>query len=138
MVKKGDAICPVAALTGFPAIRGQTLGPLFKFQDGSPLSKDRFIHIVHAALSNLGYDPSIYAGHSFRIGAATTATERGIEDSTIKVLHRWKSEAFQSYSKIPRSKLALLSAVLVRCLQTDSHNIRQVAIGYHGAGSYTP
>ena len=41
---------------------------------------------MRSALSVLGYDYTTYAGHSFRIGAATTAAERGIEESLIKIL----------------------------------------------------
>lgn len=107
--KTGDAICPVAAITAYLAIRGHAHGPLFQFKDNSP---DWFIQHIRTALSSLGYDPAIYAGHSFRIGAATTVAECGIEDSTIKALGRWKSDAFQSYVKIPRAKLASLAPVL--------------------------
>ena len=99
--KTGDDICPVAALTAYLATQDRGDGPLFQFKDRTPLTKDRFIHHVRAALSSAGYNPSLYAGHSFRIGAATTAAERGIEDSTIKALGRWKSEAYQTYIRIP-------------------------------------
>ena len=44
-----------------------------------------FIKHVRATLTNLRYDAKAYAGHSFQIGAATTAAERGIEDSTISI-----------------------------------------------------
>lgn len=93
-------------------MRGFADSPLFQFKDQTPLTKDKFIQHVRAALSAAGYDPSHYAGHSFRIGAATTAAERGIEDSTIKALGRWKSEAFQTYIKMPRDKLASIASIL--------------------------
>ena len=35
-----------------------------------------------------------YAGHSFWIGAATTAASAGIEDSTIQTLGRWLSSSY--------------------------------------------
>ena len=112
--KTGDDICPVAALTAYLATQDRGDGPLFQFKDRTPLTKDRFIHHVRAALSSAGYNPSLYAGHSFRIGAATTAAERGIEDSTIKALGRWKSDTFQTYIRIPRDKLAAIAPILSR------------------------
>ena len=110
--KTGDDLCPVAALTSYLAVRGSADGPLFQFKDRSPLTKDKLVHHVRAALSSIGYDPTHYAGHSFRIGAASTAAERGVEDSTIKALGRWKSEAFQTYIKMPRDKLASIATIL--------------------------
>ena len=84
--KTGDSICPVAALTSYLTIRSSDPGPLFQHTDSSLLTKDCFIKNVRSALSSLGYDSTTYAGHSFRIGTATTAAERGMEDSA---LGRW-------------------------------------------------
>ena len=53
-----------------------------------------------------------YAWHSFRIGAATTAGTCGLNDSSIQMLGRWSSSAYQVYIKTPRQQLANLSAVL--------------------------
>ena len=84
MGSTGDALCPVAALLAYLAVRGGEYGPLFRLKDGRSLTREIFTNKVRAALSVLGYDSSVYAGHSFRIGAATTAAEQGIEDSAIK------------------------------------------------------
>ena len=110
--KTTNDLCPVAALSAYLAIRDQSMGPFFHFNDNRALTKDRFTLNVRAALSTLGYTASSYAGHSFRIGAATTAAERGVEDGVIKTLGRWKSNAYQAYIKIPRSHLAQLSTTL--------------------------
>ena len=67
---------------------------------------------VQAALENAGLDRSRYCGHSFRIGAATEAARKGIEDSVIKTLGRWKSLAYLEYIKIPRSDLVHYSSIL--------------------------
>ena len=49
-----------------------------------------------------------YAGHSRRIGAATTAAARGLEDSTIQMLCRWKSLAYLEYIRIPYPLMVVL------------------------------
>ena len=61
---------------------------------------------VKKALDIAGVDAANYNGHSFRIGAASTAAANGMEDSMIKTLGRWESEAYQRYIKIPREELA--------------------------------
>lgn len=104
-----DDLCPVAGTLAYLAVRGTSEGPLFLCKDGKPLTKCLFIEKVREALSALGYNQSHYAGHSFRIGAATTAAAKGLEDSTIRALGRWSSGAFQSYIRIPRQHLASFS-----------------------------
>ena len=46
---------------------------------------------MREALTSLGYNCSLYAGHSFRIGAATVAAQHGVQDSLIKTMGRWES-----------------------------------------------
>ena len=87
-------MCPVSAALSYMAIRGPAPGPFFYFQDGNPLTKSRFVIAVQDILHQMGLDQSLYAGHSFRIGAATAAAQAGVEDSTIKALGRWSSTAF--------------------------------------------
>ena len=110
----GDELCPVAALLAYLAVRGED-GPLFRFRDRRALTREPgFVDKVRSALSILGYDASIYAGHSFRIDAATTAAEQGIEDSVIKMLGRWESSAYQLYVRTSRETLASISRRLVQ------------------------
>ncbi len=63
-------------------------GPLFLFADESPLSLTRLVKAVCISLSSRGFAVHGFNGHSFRIGAATTAAARGVPDSLIQTLGR--------------------------------------------------
>ena len=108
--KSHAAICPVAIITRYLAVRG----PLFLCADGSPLSRNTLVTKVRAALAQAGIDSQAYSGHSFRIGAATTAAKNGVEDSLIQILGRWQSSAYLRYVKLPREQLAAISQSLMR------------------------
>ena len=105
-------LCPVAAMLSYLDVRGPGPGPLFKFVDGAGLTRSDFIARVREALKAAGVDESRYNGHSFRIGAATTAAARGIEDCVIKTLGRWESAACLQYVRIPRRELTGYSRLL--------------------------
>ena len=102
----GDELSPVAAVTAYVAHRGASLGAFFRFEDGSPLTKQCFVRLIREALVRAGIPTQGYSGHSFRIGAATTAAEAGLEDSVIQALGRWTSGAFLRYIRTPREMLA--------------------------------
>ena len=91
--KTNNKLCPVTALVAYLARWGNGPGFLFQFRDGKLLTKSRFVEAVREALGVAGLDPRAYAGHSFRIGAATTARACGLSDSTIQMLGRWSSSA---------------------------------------------
>ena len=112
----GCPLCPVTACSAYIAVRGPTAGPFFIQMDGTPLSKGAFVQQVKALVSDVGLDASLYSGHSFRIGAATSAAQAGIQDSTIQALGRWSSGAFLTYVRTPRSQLAGLSRELAGTL----------------------
>lgn len=67
---------------------------------------------MRLVLCRAGYSPGLYAGHSFRFGAASMAATRGIEESTIQTLGRWESAAYLCYVRIPQEKLATISKPL--------------------------
>ena len=108
----GGNLCPVSAVLAYLAIRPRLHGPLFLFKDGSTLSKQRLVQALHQALSLAGIDDSRYSGHSFRIGAATTAARAGVSDSLIQTLGRWKSSAFTLYIRTPWRQITAVSASL--------------------------
>ena len=110
--RAGNALCPVVAVVNYLLIRGSGPSPLFRFQDGKPLTRARLVEQVREALQRAGIDGALYSGHSFRSGAATTAAKVGVEDSAIKILGRWRSSAYQLYIKTPRHQLAAVSKQL--------------------------
>ena len=94
-------------------IRTSSPGPLFLFRDGTTLSRATLVAHLRTALAQVGIDASQYSGHSFRIGAATSAAQAGYSDSFIRSLGRWKSAAFITYIRISPSDLAAVAPVLV-------------------------
>ena len=103
-------ICPVTAVMAYIAIRGSSKGSFFHLASGQPLTKATFVAKFRQALQAIGLPYQDFAGHSFRIGAATAAAKAGIEDSVIRTLGRWNSAAFLTYIRTPRDNLARLSS----------------------------
>lgn len=77
--------------------RPKSPGPLFCLTSGQPLTRTYFDKILHNCLAHCQLDSSKYKGHSFRIGAATAAAEKGWSDAKIRDMGRWKSNAFRKY-----------------------------------------
>ena len=84
-------LCPVAAVVRFMVER---VGTLFTWSNGHYLTRDGFV----VEVSSMGIKAEEYAGHSFRIGAATTAAKRGVQYSLIKTLGRWQSSVYKDPS----------------------------------------
>ena len=105
-------LCPLEAILPYLAIRGDKQGFLFQFKDGRLLTKERFVSKVCELLQQSGVEPKNYAGHSFHIGAATTASHQEVSEATIKMLGRWESSAYLRYIKTPRVQLASISSRL--------------------------
>ena len=82
------------------------------YQDGRPLSRVDLVATVQAVAAD-GLDVSRFNGHSFQIGAATTAAQVGIPDSVIQSLGRWKSSAFMTYVRTSPQQLTAISRRLV-------------------------
>lgn len=73
-------LCPVAALVAYHAIRDSGAGPFFRFREGTPLSREKMVERLREHLAEVGVDLTKISGRNFRIGAVTTASERGIQD----------------------------------------------------------
>ena len=108
-------LCPVVALMNYLILRGCNPGPLFIWKDGLPLTKSRFVSEMQKALSAANLPAANFAGHSFRIYAATTAATAGLEDSTIQTLGHWQSSSYLLYIRLEPQHLASVSATLAKC-----------------------
>jgi hypothetical protein len=101
-----NSLCPVSAILNYLIACGTAPGLLFHFNDNTPLTKSKFTAKFRELLVLAGTNSKLYAGHSFRIGAASTAATKGIEDSLIQTLGRWKSSAYLTYVRLPAENLA--------------------------------
>ena len=100
-------------MKGYLSLRGTSNGPLFQYSTGSPLTKLSLTSETRQLLSLSGFNPSDYAGHSYRIGAATTAASVGLPPWLIKTMGRWSSECYEKYIRCPHSLLFEVSDKLV-------------------------
>ena len=78
-------------------LRGEAPGPLFIWQGGSNVNSSFFSEHLNKSLSWAGIPTTIYKGHRFRIGRATTVVMAGVSDEDIQRMGRWKSQAFKKY-----------------------------------------
>ena len=108
-----NSLCPVTAVLSYMVVRGSSPGTLFRWEDGCFLTREAFVSAVRTALTKAGLVAKDFAGHSFRIAAATTAARQGLQDSLIKTLGRWESMAYTRYIRTPLSTLCKVTKSLV-------------------------
>jgi integrase len=75
--------------------------PLFRTRDDKAVNRSWFMKQVTALVIAAGYDMSNYSSHSFRKGGAVSLQEKGVEDSVIRNMGRWKSGAYHLYLRYP-------------------------------------
>ena len=95
--------------------------PVFTLCKGRMLTRDLFGLELNKILRKVDLQIHHYNTHSFRIGAATSAKQTGIADVHIKILERWKSDAYLCYIRTLPQKLANLSRLLL--LETLEHTV---------------
>jgi hypothetical protein len=71
--------------------------PLFVDTGLHVLRKGYFVSTTKLVLALAGYDASLYSGHSFRAGSATTGAAVEFSEWELKMLGRWSSDAYQVY-----------------------------------------
>ena len=100
IVKQQRLSCPVQLMLDYLALQRDKPGFLFNSPDGSPISQSTFSDQLSTALKYCGLNLACYKGHSFCIGAASYAADRGMSDAQIRVMGHWKSNAFHKYIHI--------------------------------------
>lgn len=115
--RTGGELCPVSAILAYMVQRGPEEGPFFWYTKDCFLTRERLVSAMRVALDSVGIESQKYAGHSFRIGAATTAAQCGLPDSLIKTLGRWESAAYTLYVRTPRETLCAVAQSLVQAHQ---------------------
>jgi hypothetical protein len=99
----GSNLCPVSWLRAVMSLapRKAPDTPVFQNSLGSPLSYasyQRFIARLCKRANLTG--GKAFSTHSLRIGGATSLIALGFDTAVVKLLGRWKSEAFQVYVRI--------------------------------------
>ena len=107
-------LCSVLAMKQYLAIRPPKSGPLFVNAVGKPLTKQALTLESRKLLAQAGFNASNFAGHSYRIGAATTAAAAKLPSWLIKTLGRWSSDCYERYIQTPSSTLLNVAATLAK------------------------
>lgn len=107
MIPKTESeTCPLKHMLKFLRLRrGINCKYLFCHTNGMPVTRYQFSAVLKKSLLALGYQNSNYRSHSFRIGAATTASKNGLTNEKVQLCGRWKSSAFKAYIRIPSANL---------------------------------
>jgi hypothetical protein len=74
--------------------------PLFCHADGSAISTEEVRCMVRRVMQAAGRNPSIYGGHSLRIGGATAAHAAGVPPNLIRLMGRWSSDVYAVYCRM--------------------------------------
>ena len=107
-------ICPVRALKTYLSRTSTTMQDHYFATQTVLLSRSQFTKELRALLAQgAGINIADYAGHSFRIGAATTAASKGLPHWLIQTLGRWSSDCYLRYIRTPAYVLADVSKRLI-------------------------
>ena len=96
-------ICPIHNLSQYLSLRGFDLGPLFRFHNSSPVSRQFFAKTLARLITFAGFQSERYKAHSLRIGGASYYASIGYTDTQIRLLGRWDSNAFVKYIRSTRA-----------------------------------
>ena len=119
---RGKSTCPIRALQLYVSaiLPLQDDSPAFKGGRFSPLDRQHLTNTIRHLLLKTKYSHHQYSSHSFRSGAATTASAAGIPDWLIKILGRWSSNAYQVYIHCSPAMIHSIPALLAHANIADT------------------
>ena len=118
LIARADTpVCAVATMQHYFQSTSPCPGPLFSFQSGRLLARSAVICLLRDAARHARLSYHSLKGHSFRIGAASTAAAAGLPDWLIKVLGRWSSDCYQLYIRTPQQVLPSAAPSMSSVLQ---------------------
>jgi hypothetical protein len=74
--------------------------PMFQNAQGKPITYTMLNGMIKWLAAKCGLDPDDFAGHSLRIGGATTLALLGFPAHEIRTLGRWASLSYQTYIRL--------------------------------------
>lgn len=112
--KNGSRTCPwtLLRLLWDSSTDDSANAPLFQHADASPLQYRELNNAIKALARLVGLDPGMFAGHSMRIGGATSLAMLGYSEHIIKALGRWTSLSYQAYARMTGGMRAAISKAL--------------------------
>lgn len=81
----------------FLAARPCAVSHLLIHLDLTPLTTYQFSYVLKCCLCKLGLHNLKFPSHSFRIGTASDAAEKGMPAAAIMGTGRWKSKCYRKY-----------------------------------------
>jgi hypothetical protein len=109
----GTSICPVRAMRKYlQTYNSEPNSPLFMFQSGIYLTRQRFNVLLKYLLHPCVPNSRLFSSHSFRRGCASSLAAKNISSETIQMAGRWRSSAYQEYLATNASTLLSLAAQL--------------------------
>ena len=108
----GSVLCPVTAYSKLVDLqRAKPQDPAFLFRS-SPghecVTQHTFAQVLRTAIDRVGLAGSLFSGHSFRRGGATTAFMANVPGELIKIQGDWASDAYLKYLEMDlNSKLTV-------------------------------
>jgi len=108
-IYSNNKLCPLSSMQQFYAMKlsqgAHAHSPLF-CNNHSVVTRQQFISHIRHILSILALNETNYNGHTFRIGAATSAVAGGIEVHMIQTLGRWSSSCYTRYIRTSEEVLS--------------------------------